>query len=337
MVTIFLSHPPEARPVYYGEKALSALKELGHVRVNPKESALTTSELIDMATGCEMIVSFRQTPGTAEIFDNTPDLVAFLRPAVDIRNIDVDAASANGILITRAKPHFTASTAEMALALMLDIARHVTDSALDYRKGREPQTHMGRQLAGSTLGVVGYGRIGRYLCDIALAMGMTVLVNDPYITVDRNEIGQVDFQTVLRDADFVLPLATATGETENLFDADAFGCMKRTAFFINVSRGNLVDEEALEQALDQRRIAGAAMDVGRGRDQRPTLRLAQRSDVVATPHWGGATPDSALGQAWDTVEQVQALIQGRIPEGAVNADRATRMLKFQKERQDRHR
>ena len=330
MVDIFLTHPPEALATFYGEKALAALKTLGAVRTNTEARELSTAELVEISRDCEIIVSFRQTPGEAALFDNAPNLAVFLRCAIDIRNIDVDAASANGILVTQAKPHFTATTAEMALALMLDIARHVTKAALEYRAGREPQIGMGRQLAGSTLGIVGYGRIARHLCGIALAMGMKVLVHDPYVKIDNAGIKPVDFETVVSQADFVLPLAAATEETENLFDEKAFASMKPSAFFINVSRGNLVDEKALEKALDERRIAGAAMDVGRGADQKPSLHLAQRHDVIATPHAGGATPESTLGQAMDTVEQVEAIIQGKIPEGAVNAEQATRLFRFHK-------
>jgi D-3-phosphoglycerate dehydrogenase / 2-oxoglutarate reductase len=330
MADIFLTHPPDALTIFYGERALALLKKLGNVRTNPKSGDLTLEELIALSSGCKIIVSFRRTPGTPELFDNSPDLVAFLRCAIDIRNIDVEAASKNGILVTQAKPHFTAATAETALALVLDIARHITECAIQYRAGREPQIGMGRQLAGSTLGVVGYGRIARHLCHIALAMGMKVMVHDPYVNIERKDIQQVDFETVLRQGDFVLPLAAATEKTENLFDETAFSLMKSSAFFINVSRGNLVDEGALEKALDRKRIAGAAMDVGRGADQKPSLHLAKRTDVIATPHLGGATPESALGQAMDSVEQVAAIVQGKIPEGAVNADRATRMTRFQR-------
>jgi D-3-phosphoglycerate dehydrogenase len=328
--SIFLTHPPEALSVYYGEKTLSEIKKLGKVHTNPLNRELTTRELIDYTRGCGLIISYRQTPGDAELFANAPDLIAFLRCAIDIRNIDVEAASANGILVTRAKPHFTVSTAEMALALMLDVARNVTCSAVEYRLNREPGPRMGRQLSGSTIGVVGYGRIGSYLCDVALALGMNVLVYDPYVRVEKEAIRQVEFEKLLEEADFILPLAPATEETENLFDEKAFDRMKPSAFFINVSRGNLVDEQALERTLQERRIAGAAMDVGRAEDQKPSLRLARREDVVATPHLGGATPESALGQAMDTVEQAAAILRGQVPEGAVNAGRASRLERLKK-------
>jgi D-3-phosphoglycerate dehydrogenase len=126
----------------------------------------------------------------------------------------------------------------------------------------------------------------------------------------------------------VVCLAVATEETENLMGASAFARMKPSAFFINLSRGNLVDEAALEAALEDKRIAGAAMDVGRAQDQKPSPRLAGRSDVIATPHTAGLTPSAVEHQAFDTVEQVRELLAGRVPPGAVNQDRATRLARL---------
>ena len=111
-------------------------------------------------------------------------------------------------------------------------------------------------------------------------------------------------------ADFVVCLAVANEATENLMNAAAFAAMKKTAYFINLSRGNLVDEAALAAALDGKRIAGAALDVGRAADQMPTPSLARRADVIATPHIAGLTPDAAEHQAFDTVRQVEALLAG---------------------------
>jgi D-3-phosphoglycerate dehydrogenase / 2-oxoglutarate reductase len=117
----------------------------------------------------------------------------------------------------------------------------------------------------------------------------------------------------------------ATEATENLMNAGAFARMKPSACFVNLSRGNLVDETALAAALDAGRLAGAAMDVGRAPDQMPSPALASRADVVATPHVGGLTPAAIEHQAFDTVEQVRALLAGSVPPGAVNVHAATRL------------
>jgi D-3-phosphoglycerate dehydrogenase / 2-oxoglutarate reductase len=326
MTRILLTHPPAARAGYYGERALSGLAALGEVGLNPFDRVMTVDEVVDAAHHADLIVCDRATPGPAEIFERLPGLVAFLRVAVDIRNIDVDAASRNGVLVTHASPGFAAAVAEWILGAMVDLARHVTDYAAEYRStGRQPEARMGRQLRGATLGVIGYGAIGRHLCQAGRALGMRVLVNDPHVRVSEPDIGQVELEPLLAEADFVVPLAVATAETENLIDAAAFARMKSGAYFVNASRGNLVDEAALAAALDAKRIAGAALDVGRAPDQMPSLTLAARADVIATPHIAGLTPEAIEHQALETVAQAGEIIAGRIPDGAVNAEHASRL------------
>ncbi|HEX2555877.1 MAG TPA: NAD(P)-dependent oxidoreductase [Microvirga sp.] len=328
MVTIFLTHTPDMFAGYYGKRAKAALEAMAPVRMNATGAVLGPEDLAREAAGCQIIVSDRQTAAPAEFFDRAPDVAAFLRCAVDIRNIDREAASRNGVLVTHAFPGFAASVAELAVGFMIDLARGVSSAVLEYRSGSIPQARLGRQLSGSTLGIIGYGVIAQHLAPIALALGMRLLVTDPYKRIREKGITQVDQETLLGESDFVVCLAVATEETENLFGAAAFAGMKRSAFFINLSRGNLVDEAALADALERGLIAGAAMDVGRAPDQMPAPALARRRDVVATPHTGGLTPAAVEKQAFDTVEQVRAILAGEIPNGAVNAERATRLARL---------
>jgi D-3-phosphoglycerate dehydrogenase len=326
MTTVFLTHTPDMLANYYGERALAALRKLAPVKLNETGKVFDDPQaLAEAARGCAIVVSDRQTPGPAAFFAQASDLAAFLRVAVDIRNVDVAAASAQGILVTHATPGFVASVAEMALGFMVDCARHITDATLAYRAGREADARMGRQLNGATLGIIGYGAIGDYLADRGVALGMRVLVSDPYKRVRADGITQVSLVELLANADFVVCLAIANEETETLMNAEAFAAMKRTAYFINLSRGNLVDEAALTAALEEKRIAGAALDVGRAADQKPTLALAARQDVIATPHTAGLTPEAAEHQAFDTVNQVADILAGRMPQGAVNAEAAHRL------------
>ena len=330
MTRIFLTHTPDMLANYYGPRAVAALEKLGEVRINRTGQVLTARALAEAARGCEIIVSDRQTPGEAAFFAASPDVVAFLRCAVDIRNIDVAAASAAGVLVTHATPGFTASVAEVAVGFMVDLARGVTDSVSEYRRGSTPAARMGRQLKGSTLGIVGYGAIGQYLAELGKALGMTVLVSDPLKAVADKALRQVELAALLAEADFVVCLVVATPETENLMNAAVFARMKPSAYFINLSRGNLVDEAALADALDKKRLAGAAMDVGRAPDQMPSLELARRADVLATPHSAGLTPQAIEHQAFDTVKQATELVAGRLPPGAVNAAAATRLARLKK-------
>lgn len=330
MTTIFLTHIPDMLANYYGPRALAALRELGEVRLNETGKVLDAQALAKAAAGCAIIVSDRQTPGPAEFFPLAPDLVAFLRVAVDIRNIDVKAASAQGVLVTHATPGFIASVAEQAIGFMIDCGRNISASAATYHAGGVPEARMGRQLKGSTVGIIGYGVIGEYLAPLCVALGMKVLVADPFKKVEVPGVAQAPQSELLAQSDFVICLAIANEATENLMNAAAFAQMKPSAFFINLSRGNLVDEAALADALDRKSIAGAALDVGRAQDQMPSPTLARRADVIATPHSAGLTPDAAEHQAFDTVNQVKELLAGRMPPGAANPDAATRLARLKR-------
>jgi D-3-phosphoglycerate dehydrogenase len=269
-------------------------------------------------------VADRLTEGPGEIFAKLPKLRAFVRCAVDIRNIDVEAASAAGVLVTRARPGFVQSVAELALGFMVDLSRGISRATAEYHAGQSPGIVMGHQLSGSSLGIIGYGSIGRYLAPLGIALGMEVLVADPFATVNDARIRQLSLEELLSRADYVVCLAVANEATENLIGQAAFAQMRPHAYFINLSRGNLVDEAALLAALRDNRIAGAAIDVGRARDQMPTAELAKLHNVIATPHIGGLTPPAIESQSLETVRQVEAIIGGKAPPGAVNADHWTR-------------
>src|SRR5260221_11986906 len=174
---------------------------------------------------------------------------------------------------------------------------------------------MGSEPKGSTLGVIGYGAIGKEVVRIAKAFGMKVLINDPY-----QKVKQVPLDKLLAQSDYVVPLAVATAETENLINEKSLRAMKRGAYMINVSRGNLVDEQALEAALTSGHLAGCAIDVGRAPDQLPTPSLAARPDVIATPHTAGLTLPAIEHQSMEPVAQAAEIVKGRVPKGAVNAE-----------------
>ena len=306
--------------MYYGERALAGLRALGEVRLHEGPEPLEGEALLAAAQGCALIVSYRQSPAPAVLFERLPKLVAFLRCAVDIRNVDVAAASRAGVLVTRASAGFVPAVSELVLGLLVDLSRGISRAAAEYHAGGVPAAKTGRELRGSTLGIIGYGAIGREVARVARALGMRVLVSDPYVP----GVEQTPLDALLAQSDYVVPLATATPETENLMNDAAFARMKRGAFFINVSRGNLVDEAALARALDEGHIAGCALDVGRAPDQMPTLALAARADVIATPHTAGLTQPAIEHQSLETVAQAGEILQGRAPAGAVNAEHWTR-------------
>jgi D-3-phosphoglycerate dehydrogenase / 2-oxoglutarate reductase len=321
---LLLTHVPQARRQYYGARALTRLQELVEVTLHEGEAPLDPQGVIAMARGVDFIIADRATPVPAEVFASLPGLKVVMRSAIDIRNIDVAAASTAGVLVTHAEAGFVQSVVELTLGLLVDLSRGVSRAVADYQAGRMPEIKVGRQLGGSTVGIIGYGRISRALAPMLATLGMKVLVSDPYAQVDDRRFLKLPLEELLGQADYVVCLAIANEETEKLMDAAAFARMKPDAFFINMSRGNLVDEAALAKVLTEGRIAGAAMDVGRAPDQMPSPELARLPNVIATPHIGGLTPPASESQAFDTVRQVEALVKGEVPPGAVNLESWTR-------------
>lgn len=328
MAKILLSHSPVNRCNFYGARALAQLQELGEVVLNPHDEVLTTEQLVELAQGCQIIVSSREAAAPAELFEQLPELVAVCRVAVDIRTIDVAAASRNGVLVTRATPGFDTSVSEWIIGVMIDLSRGITRAAAAFWQGQRPEAIMGRELRGSTLGIVGYGCIGRKLATVANALGMRVLVNDPHVQADDAGIEQVSFDQLLSLSDYVACLAPALPQTNNLFNQQAFAAMQTHAYFINAARGELVDEAALLAALNKGEIAGCGLDVGLASVQMPSPELASHPLVIATPHVGGLTPPASEHQAMDTVRQVRAILAGAMPAGAVNAEQASRALEL---------
>ena len=297
MKKLLLTHVPLARRQYYGALALARLQGLVEVVLHEGEAPLDAQGLIGMARGVDLIVADRATAIPALVFESLPGLRAVMRSAIDIRNIDVAAASKAGVLVTHAEAGFVPSVVELTLGFLVDLSRGITRAATAYHAGQKPEIRVGRQLGGATVGIIGYGRISRELAPVLAQLGMTVLVSDPYAQIDDRRFVKLPLQEMLPKVDYVICLAIANEETENLIDAAAFARMKPDAFFINMSRGNLVDEAALAAALTEGRLAGAAMDVGRAPDQMPSPELARLPNVIATPHIGGLTPP-ARARRW---------------------------------------
>ena len=324
MITVFVSHPADRLAMYFGARAEAALRGFAEVRLNSHARDLDGTELLAAAQGCDALVAYRQTPAPAALFEALPRLAVFARCAMDIRTVDVAAASRHGVLVTRASAGFNTAVAEWVIAAMLNLGRGFVRHAEAYHRGSTPTAVMGRELRGATLGIIGFGGIGRTLGRLALAFGMKLLVNTPEPVAQQEGLQQVALDRLLAGADFVVCLAPANEQTAGLINAASFAAMKPGAFFINASRGELVDEAALLAALDDGVLAGCALDVGLAPDQMPARALARHPRVIATPHIAGLTLPAIEHQALEVVAQLHALVQGQMPEGAVNAEHATR-------------
>src|SRR4029450_7565185 len=230
MLRLLLTHVPQARRQYYGARALARLQELVEVTLHEGEAPLDTARVIAMARGVDFIIAAPSPPVPGEVFAGLPGLKVVMRSAIDIRNIDVAAASKAGVLVTHAEAGFVQSGVELTTGLLVDLSRGVSRAVADYQAGRMPEIKVGRQLGGSTAGIIGYGQISRALAPMLATLGMKVLVSDPYAQVDDRRFLKLPLEALLGQAHYAICLAIANEETENLMDGGAFARMKPGAF-----------------------------------------------------------------------------------------------------------
>lgn len=325
MSRILLTYPRSDLHAWYGPQAQQALRELGELVLREDDGVIHEDDLIELADGCDLIISDKPTGASERLFKAQPQLQAFLRCAMDLRGIDVEAASRHGVLVTHAGPGFINAVSEWIVAQMINLARGLPQYYAAYQNGLVPAQRMGRQVAGSTAGIIGFGQIAATLTLVLQAMGQKVVTYDPYLGREPAGVERLSLDELLTRSDYVICLASHNAETENLAGATFFSRMKKGAFFINASRGRLVDEQALNDALGAGHLAGAAIDVGRGHDDHPTTLLARRDDLLATPHIGGMVPEAISYQVQQTIDQARTILAGRIPDGAVNPSPPLRM------------
>lgn len=286
----------------------------------------TRDELLEGVTGAAGIITLLTEVMDAELFDRAgPQLRVVSAVSVGTDNIDVHAATSRGIAVTNTPDVLTNATADLAMGLLLALNRRIVEADAFLRRKEPwswgPRLFLGRDLAGEILGIVGYGRIGKALARRAKAFGMRVVAagsgaagNDG---VERMPLGQL-----LATADVVSLHAPLTAETRHLLGADAIASMKRGAVIINTSRGPLIDEDALVEALKAKRIRGAGLDVF---ENEPIIHpgLLELDNVVLTPHIGSAGEQTRTGMALLAVKNALAILDGDPPLTPVNCNAST--------------
>lgn len=285
--------------------------------------ATTPEEVIAAAEGADGLL-VQYAPVTAEVFDALDSLRVVARYGIGVDNVDLDAATANGVAVTNVPDYCLDEVPEHALALALTCERktalfteRIAEGTWDWKEGRPID-----RLRGQTLGLVGFGTIPRSLVGKAESLGFEFVAYDPY--VDAGEMAdygveKVDFEGLCERSDVVSVHAPLTPDTEGLFDAGAFDRIKETATLVNTARGGIVDVDALHDALADGELAGAGLDV---MPEEPPEReaLFARDDVVATPHvaWYSEASISTLRRS--AAEQVRTVLEGGVPEYLVNED-----------------
>ncbi|GIF62591.1 3-phosphoglycerate dehydrogenase [Asanoa ishikariensis] len=230
---------------------------------------------------------------TRDVLERLPRLGLAIRWGVGYEQIDVAAATELGIAVANAPAYCTEDVAEHALAMLLAVSRQVVYRD---RQGQQGLWRHGparqKRLAGSTVGVVGLGRIGRHVARVATAFGATVLGYDPVVRSDDPAVRQVGFEELLAASDFVSVHVPLTPETHHLFDADSLSLMRPDAALVNTSRGGVVSQAALVEALDAGRIGAAALDVFEQEPLPAENPLRGRDNVILTPHEAANSPQS---------------------------------------------
>ncbi|MCA9254244.1 MAG: phosphoglycerate dehydrogenase [Phycisphaerales bacterium] len=289
------------------DEGLAALAAAEGVEADVR-TGLSPAELADIVGEYDGMIIRSGVKVTADVLAKPGRLRAIARAGVGVDNVDIDAATAVGILVMNTPDANTLSTAEHTMAMILAIHRrvaaahqHVADGAWDRK------AFVGEQLSGKTLGIVGLGRVGRAVAERAMAFGMRVLAFDPFLRADTAMEGRVrvvaKLDDMLSEIDTLTLHAAMTDDTRNLINADRIAKMKPSAFIVNCARGGLVDECALADALKGGKLAGAALDVFESEPPK-NCPLVGADNVVLTPHLGASTRQAQTAVSTDAVDQM---------------------------------
>lgn len=307
-----------------------ALDGLAPLTTDPRfevvaKPGLSGDDLANAIAGADAVLVRSATKITRASLEKASRLKAIGRAGVGVDTIDVDAATERGIPVLTAPAGNTISAAELTMALLLAVARKVPAADRSMKAGEwDKKSFNGFELYGKTLGLVGAGRIGGQVAKRARAFGMSVLVYDPYLVSERArelDVQLASLDDVLAKSDVISVHVPLTEKTAGLIGSAQFARMKQGALLLNVARGGVVDEEALLEALQAKKLAGAALDVY---EQEPLPRdspLRSLPNVVMTPHLGASTAEAQQNVAIEIAEAVRnCLAEGDLT-NAVNAAR----------------
>ncbi len=283
---------------------------------------LKPSELVEIMGEYDALVVRSETKVTAEVIGAGKRLQVIARAGIGVDNIDLEAATGQGIAVVNAPTGNTVAAVEHTMALMLALARNVPQAHQSLKQGQwNRSAFMGVEVRNKTLGIIGLGRVGSEVARRALSFAMRVIAHDPFVSPDYAHLLGVELmplETLLAQSDFVTVHTALTDTTHHLIGERELGTMKPGSYVINVARGELVDEDALLLALEEGKLAGAALDVF-SREPPGDSPLVKHPRVVATPHLGASTQEAQRDVAIEVAEQVLAVLSGEPARNTVNA------------------
>lgn len=295
---------------------------LSQVATVDVKTGLSPEELVRIIPEYDALMIRSGTQVTKEIIEAGTQLKIIGRAGVGVDNVDVNAATRRGIVVVNSPEGNTIAAAEHALAMMLSLSRYIPDANSSVKSGKwDRKSFIGAEVYKKTLGVVGLGKIGSHVANVGKAMGMKLLAYDPFISTERAEqLGcrLVEMDMLLREADYITLHVPKTPETTHLINAKALSTMKPTARIINCSRGGIIDEMALTQALKEGKIAGAALDVYETEPLGESPLKSLGKEAILTPHLGASTTEAQVNVAIDVAEQIRDVLLGLPARSAVN-------------------
>jgi D-3-phosphoglycerate dehydrogenase len=301
------------------EAGIKILSQVAQVDI---KTGLSPSELAGIIGEYDALMIRSGTQVTQEVIEAANQLKIIGRAGVGVDNVDVLSATRKGIVVVNSPEGNTIAAAEHALAMMLSLSRHIPDANESVKaKKWDRKNFMGTEVYKKTLGVVGLGKIGSHVAKAAKAMGMKILAYDPFISQERaNQLGctLADLDTIFSESDYITLHVPKTKETTNLINATALAKMKPSTRIINCSRGGIIDEDALYEALVSGQIAGAALDVFSSEPLGESRLRELGSNVILTPHLGASTAEAQVNVAIDVAEQIRDVILGLPARSAVN-------------------
>ncbi|MEI0604971.1 phosphoglycerate dehydrogenase [Brachyspira alvinipulli] len=286
---------------------------------------MSEEELIKVIGEYDALMVRSQTKVTKNIIEAGKNLKIVGRAGVGVDNIDVEAATEKGVIVVNSPDGNTIAASEHTIALMLAVSRNIVPAVVSTKEAKwNRDKFTGNELLGKTLGVMGFGRIGRKVVNIALAIGMKVIVYDPFATEEIVQKSGAVYETSLDEflpkLDYLSLHIPKTPETNNIINKDNLCKMKNTAIIINCSRGGLVNEEDLKNALENGIIAAAAIDVFVNEPKIETCPLIEykKDNLILTPHLGASTKEAQINVAIDVAKQIKQVLSGGYTESAVN-------------------
>lgn len=302
------------------EPAKQALSEL-HAEVKLADAPTPEAILAVAREADGLLVTYAKVP--AQIIEQLARCKIIARFGIGVDNVDIDAATRAGIIVTNVPEYCEDEVSDHAMALLLTLIRKIpfANKRAHAGKWEMPAVVPIHRLRGRVLGLVGFGKIPKLVATKAQAFGLQVQTYDPYLTAETTakfNVKLVTLPELLSTSDYISVHTPLTPETNRMFNADAFRQMKRGALLVNTARGPLVDVEALVDALEAGQLAGAALDVLPQEPPAPGLRLLGRDDVILTPHTGFYSEESMVDLQTKAAQQVALVLSGKEPRYPIN-------------------